>query len=120
MNETGTALKKTPISLPDSLLKRSGLEVVKEIPRSNRDSPLMSSELWKAITVVFDQAQAQGVCPFEQIIKIVPKNFPELKAYKDPRTTVMSALRKTIRKRKLGKILELVVRGDTLYLQGAE
>lgn len=120
MSETGAAPKRALLTLPETLLKTGGLEVVREIPRSNRDSPLMSSPLWKFIAEKMDQAQKQGVCPFEQILKITPKHIPELKAYKDPRTTVMSALRKTIRKRKLGKILELVVRGDTLYLQGVE
>lgn len=98
--------------------EKGKLEVVSEIPRAHRDSPLMSSEMWKAITVVLDAAEENGVAPFESIIKITPKNYPEFNVYKDPAITVMSALRKAIRQRKLRNVIEVVVRGDVLYVAG--
>lgn len=95
-----------------------GLEFVESMPRSKRGGTLVSSKLWAHLTEVFDWAQANGVCPYEERLKITPSLIQELDGLKNARATLMAQIRKQIKLRNLKKVLELHARGEDLYLQG--
>lgn len=109
-------------------IKETGMELkfIKPITKDaippkpqNRHSILQKLPIWKELLQVCEATRAGDIAPFEQAAEIDLTPFKkELGELKHPVETVLARIKDLLRSYKVANRLEIIKRGEKLYLVG--
>lgn len=87
-----------------------------EIPPAAPNAIVSDLPIWEEVDVALAKAKETGVVPFEEVLEYDITDFPYLKKLKQPRQSVLQALRARVKKHGLSNKIEVQSRKDRMFL----
>lgn len=125
-NDNGRSMKE---ALQGQLQNATFVSKQEIVSRGPRSTPVARLSVWEDSRLAIEYIKKHGITPFQDALELnitkakealSPDDRKKIEKYKSVELTVMSRLRKNIRKEKLESLVGIIRRADRIYLVGLE